>query len=569
MPRVSRSSRRSLAGSSLTTACSGLRDDREPWISKTLAHNLERLVDAGVLFVDRDQHGENYTFKHALIQDAAYSSLLRSTRRQYHRSIAQALAERFSDRVETAPELLARHYTQAGMVAESVPCWLSAGDRALHASAHLEAIADLTTGLDLLAELPAGPTRAGVELEFRLALGPAYMALRGYAAPEVEACYQRARELCRELGDAPQLAPVLHGLWSYYIVRAQHASALALGEEVLELAAATSGDNVLLEVQGNMEVGWSLHFLGELENARLHLERVVELYDHERHGSHAFIYGDNLATSARGALALGLSLLGFPEQSLRQSYETIATLRSLTEHRYSVAFGLDVAATQRQWRGDAAETHALADEAYAFSEEHGLAFVRAMAAIIRGWVLTRQGQIGEGIAGMRRGLADQLATGADLNRPYWLCLIAEACGRTGDAGDALALLDSAEAAAERTDERIWEAEIHRLRGLSLLAAGDPAKPAAAHAAEACFRRALDVSRRQAARSLELRAAMALARLWQSQGRQRAAYDLLAPVYDWFTEGHDAPDLIEANELLAELDLADSHETHPTLHSGGT
>jgi predicted ATPase/class 3 adenylate cyclase len=517
---------------------------------EALRRNLARLVDAGLLFVEQNPRGESYTFKHALIQDAAYGSLLRTTRRQYHQHIARALTEHFPAMVETAPELLAHHYTQAGMIAEAVPCWLRAGQSALHASANPEAIAHLTTGLDLLAGLPAGPERAGVELQFRLALGPAYMAIRGYAAPEVEDCYQRARELCRMLGDTPQLVPVLHGLWSYHIVRAQHASALALGEQVLQLGATTNDDGLLL--QGNMEVGWSHYFLGELEQAREHLERVLELYDHDRHSSHAFIYGDNPATSARGALALALWMFGHPDQSLRHSQENLATLRSQVEHPYSVAFGLNVAAILRQFRGDAPATRALADEALAFSETHGLAFMSAMASILKGWVLTGEGDLGEGIAQMRRGLAAQVATGAELATPYWLCLIADACLQSGASREGLALLDEAEAAAEHTAERLWQAEIHRLRGQLLLAASEPAAPDAACSAEACYRRALQVARRQGARSPELRAAVSLSRLWQTQARNRDAHDLLAPTYGWFTEGLDTPDLRAAAALLSEL-----------------
>ena len=534
---------------------------------RALDRNLAQLVEAGLLFVEEDRRGKSYTFKHALIQDAAYASLLRTTRLQYHRHIAQALTEHFPATVEAAPELLARHYTQAGMIAESVPCWLRAGQRALQASADPEAIAHLTTGLDLLAGLPAGPERAGVELQFRLALGPAYMAIKGYAAPEVEACYQRARELCRELGDTPQLAPVLHGLWSYYIVRAQHTSALALGEQVLQLGAATNDDGLLLE--GNLAVGWSHYFLGELEQARQQLERVLEQYDHDRHSAHAFIYGNNPATSAQGALALGLWLLGYPDQSLRHSQENLATLRSLVKHHpYSVAFDLTVAAILCQWRGDAPATRALAEEAHALSEKHDLAFISAMASILKGWVLTREGELSEGITQMRDGLAAQLATGAELARPYWLCLIAEACHRTGAARDGLALLDDAEAAAEQTGERLWEAEIHRLRGQLLLTASEPDTPEAARTAEACYHRALDVARRQAARSLELRAAVSLSRLWQTEGREPQAHELMTPIYEQFTEGLDTPDLRAAATLLAQLTASFSHKTDLTPLSGG-
>jgi predicted ATPase/class 3 adenylate cyclase len=536
--------------------------------SRALWRNLARLVDAGLLLVEHNPRGATYTFKHALIQDAAYESLLRTTRVQYHRHIAQALTEHehFSAMVKTAPELLAHHYTQAGMIAESVPCWLHAGQRALHASANPEAIAHLTTGLDLLADLPAGPERADTELQFLGMLGPAYMAIRGYAAPEVEACYQRARELCRELGDTPKLVPVLHGLWSYHIVRAQHADALALGEQVLELVAATDDDGLLL--QGNMEVGWSHFFLGELEQAREHLERVLELYDHERHSSHAFTYGDNPATSARSALAQVLWLLGYADQSLRYSEENLTILRSLINHPYSVAFGLDLAAFLRQYLGDAPATRALADEALELSEAQGLALIGAMASILKGWVLTRDGELREGTAQMRRGFAAQLATGAELVRPYWLSLMAEACHRTGAARAGLALLDEAEAAVERTNERYWEAEIHRLRGQLLLATSEPAAPEVNRSAEEAYRRALDVARRQGARSLELRAAISLSLLCQAEGRQAEARDLLAPVYGRLSEGQETSDLRAGAALLAELGAPLRHEPDLTPLSGG-
>ena len=525
--------------------------------SRALRRNLARLVDAGLLFVEHNPRGETYTFKHALIQDAAYGSLLRTTRLQYHRHIAQALTEHFPAMVETAPELLAHHYTQASMMAEAVPCWLRAGQRALHASANPEAIAHLTTGLDLLADLPAGPERAGVELQFRLTLGPAYMAIRGYAAPEVEACYQRARELCRELGDTPQLVPVLHGLWTYHIVRAQHTSAFALGEQVLQLGAATNDDGLLL--QGNMEVGWSHFFLGELEQAREHLERVLALYDHERHSSHAFTYGDNPATSARSALASVLWLLGYPDQALRCSEENLAILRSLVQHPYSVAFGFTVAAFLRQYLGDPSAARALAEEAVVISEAHGLAFIGAMASMFEGWARTREGELDEGMAQMRRGLAAQLATGAELARPYWLWLLAEVCQRTGAAREGLALLDDADATVEHTHDRYWEAEIHRLRGRLLLATAEPAAPASA---EACYRRALEVARRQGAHSLELRAAVSLSRLWQAADRHGEARELLAPIYEQFTEGLDHPELREAAALLDELSFRHEPDLTP-------
>ncbi len=514
---------------------------------RELAANVDRLVDAGLIFIDDDQRETSYTFKHALIQDAAYTSLLRTTRRQYHEHIAQALVDHFAATVENAPELLAYHYREAGMAAESVPYWLQAGRQARHASANPEAIAHLNAGLDVLVALPAGRARTGQELEFRLALGPAYMAIRGYASPAVEACYERARELCRELGDTPQLVPVLHGLWTYHIVRSQHSSALALGKQVIEIGRATEDDGLLL--QGNMETGWSHFFLGELDAAREHLERVLELYDDDRHASHVFTYADNPATSARSNLAQVLWVAGHVERAVRCSEENLTVLRSLTAHPYSVAFGLTLAAVVRQYRGDDAATRELVDQALALAEAQGLAFLGAMATILDGWVIASGGAVDEGMARMRAGLAAQLATGAELARPYWLCLIAEACLWTQACDDGLELLAEAEAAVESTQERYWEAEIHRLRGEILL---KTASASQARAAASSFRRALDIARRQSARTLELRAAVSLARLWQAEGRDREAYDLLAPAFGWFSEGWDTPDLQTAGALLAQL-----------------
>ena len=356
---------------------------------------------------------------------------------------------------------------------------------------------------------------------------------------------------------AADLVSIVHGLWTYHIVSAQHTSALALGEQVLRLGAATNDDGLL---QGYMDVGWSLFFLGEPEQAREHLERVLALYDPERHSSHPFIFGDNPATSARSVLASVLWLLGYPDQALRCSEENLAILRSQVQHPYSVAFGLSVAAFLRQYLGDPPATRALAEEALVISEAHGLAFIDAMASMFEGWARTREGELDEGMARMRRGLAAQLATGAELGRPYWLWLLAEVCQRTGAAREGLALLDDADATVGHTHEHYWEAEIHRLRGLLLLATAEPI-PASA---EACYRRALEVARQQGARSLELRAAVSLSRLWQAAGRYGEARELLAPIYGQFTEGLDQPELREAAALLDELSFR--HE--PDLHSPG-
>ena len=534
--------------------------------AEALRHRLARLVDAGLLFVETDARGETYTFKHALIQDAAYASLLLSTRRTYHRRIAQVLVEQFPATAETAPELLAHHYSEAGMPAEAVPQWLRAGERALRASANPEAIAHLTAGLRLLDTLREGPHRAAQELRFRLAIGPACMAIHGYAAPEVEACYGRARELCRELGDTPQLVPVLHGLWGYHVVRAQHASALALGRQVVELGTTTGDDGLLL--QGHLEVGWSHFFLGELGPAREHLERALALYDSDRHSSHTFTYGEDPAISARSCLAEVLWLLGYVDRSLEASENNVAIIRSEVEHPYTAAFGLDLAAFVRQYLGDTSGVSSLADEALAISNAHGLALMGAMASVLRGWVLAREGDPDGGMAEMRRGFAAQLATGAELLRPWWLSLIAETCAENAAAPQGLEFLGEAERAMDSSHERYWEAEIHRLRG-RLLVVARASDEGESRSPEESFRRALHIAREQGARSLELRAAVSLSRLLRSEGRDGEARELLTPVYRWFTEGLNTPDLREAALLAAELGLPPRSVPHATALSGGS
>ena len=517
-----------------------------------LDEQLRRLVESGLVFTEGSNAGARFTFKHAMVQDAAYESLLRTTRQDYHRRIAQTLVSNFQSTVESAPELVAHHYAGAGEPAESVPYWLRAGKRALRASAYSEAIAQIRSGLDELNELPASPERASQELQLRLTLGPAFMATRGYAAPEVEECYDSARQLCRELGDAPPLAPVLHGLWTYRIVRAQHRAALELAQQVLELGNSTGDDGLIL--QGNMDCGWSLFFQGRLAPARVHLERVLALYDAERHSGHLFTFGDNPATSAGGCLAQVLWLLGYPQAALERSEQTVRMLRTLN-HPYSLVFGLDLAGFVRQYRGDPAATRILVDEAIAESSKHGLAFIEAMGSILRGWVRTQAQDLQDGLQEMRDGLVAQLGTGAELVRPFWFYLQAEALGRTGQVAEGLALLDQAEQVVQATDERYWEAEVHRMRG-HLMASGSAGFSATA--ALDCYLRALDIARGQGARSLELRAAISLALLLRGEGKLVEARNLLLPLYESFTEGFDTPDLREAAVLLGDLGVPTEH-----------
>jgi predicted ATPase/class 3 adenylate cyclase/DNA-binding winged helix-turn-helix (wHTH) protein len=485
------------------------------------------------------------TFKHALIQEAAYHSLLKSTRQRYHQQIAQVLADRFPEAVETQPELLAYHYTEAGLPAQAVPAWLRAGQHALERSAHIEAIAHLSKGLEVLKTLPDTLERTQLELVLQTTLGPALMATKGYAAPEVEYAYARARELCQQVGDTPQLFQALWGLWYFYLVRAEFQTAHELGEQLLHLAQRVQAQVLLL--LAHRVLGQTLAFLGEFATAQAHLDRGMTLYDPEQHRSLASLYGQDQGVICRSWAALALWCLGYPDQALRRSREAVILAQELA-HPFSLAYAICFAGMFCQLRRDVQAAQERATVEIALCAEQGFALYLARGTILQGWTMAEQGQGAEGFAQMRQGLASYQATGAAVFRPYYLAFLAEAHGKVGQAEKGLSVLAEAVAAVHKTGERFYAAELYRLKGELLLV-----HSAENHgAAEAYFQQALDVARRQQAKSWELRAAMSLSRLWQRQGKREQARELLAEVYNWFTEGFNTADLQEARTLLAEL-----------------
>lgn len=511
----------------------------------TLQDALGQLVETELFYQRGLPPHATYQFKHALIQEAAYQSLLKSTRQHYHQQIAQALLERFPETVEIQPELLAYHYTEAGLPAQAVPYWLRAGQRAVERSANIEAISHLTKGLGVLKTLPDTTHRTRQELDVQITLGPVLMATKGAGAPEVEHTYARARELCQQMGETPQLFPVLYGLWLFHLVRAQLQTARDLGEQLLGLA--QRSQEVALILEAHRALGTSLFYLGELALARTHLERALALYNPHEHHSLAFRSGQDPGVVCRGFAAWALGILGYPDQALQRSHETITPPRELA-HPFSLAYALDFAARIHQFRREGHLTQEQAQTLIALSREQGFTQRLATGTIMWGWALTTQGQGEEGIAQMRQGLAAFRATGAELAQPYYLALLGEAYGELGRAGDGLKVLAKALATIRKTGEQFCEAELHRLKGELLLTYS-----AEHHAeVEACFQQALDVARRQRAKSWELRAAMSLCRLWQQQGKRTEACRLLAPIYNWFTEGFDTADLQEAKVLLKEL-----------------
>jgi predicted ATPase len=525
-----------------------------PWDEGTLQRGLQQLVEAEFLYQRGLPPQATYLFKHALIQEAAYQSLLRSTRQQHHQHIAQILEARFAEICATQPELLAHHYMEAGLMAQAIPYWQQAGTRAIQRSANMEAIAHVQHGLALLAMLPDLPQRTQHEFDFLTTLGPALMATKGYAAPEVVQAYTRARELCQQVGESPEHVPVLWNLWLFYLARAEHQTALELGEQCLRLAQRVQEAALLLEAHYALGVSWFL--LGNLVLACTHLEHTVALYDPAQHHGLTYRYGGiDSGMAGFGVSAWTLWLRGYPAQARTQSASALRLARQLA-HPFSLARTLYYDTLLCQLRRDASAAHDQADAAIAVATAQNFALARASGLIMRGWAIAVQEHSPEGLVQIRQGLDMYRATGATYQQPHFLTLLAEASGLLGQPDGGLAALDEALTLMEQTGERYYEAELHRQRGELLLMrtdqrhlSQDSREPLEA---ERCFQQALDVARQQQAKSLELRAAMSLARLWQQRGQRTAAHALLAPIYGWFSEGFDTPALQEAKVLLDAL-----------------
>jgi predicted ATPase len=512
-----------------------------------LHRGLAHLQAAEFLYETRLFPERAYTFKHALTQQVAYQSLLTSTRQRYHQQLAQAL-EAHPETMETQPELLAHHHTEAGCPELAVAYWQKASQRAIERSAHAEAISHLTKGLDVLKTLPDTRTRAQQELGLQNTLGPVLMAIRGWAAPEVEATYTRARALCQQVGDTPQLFPALLGIGTFYLASGKLQTARQLREQLLSLAQLQQESALLLHA--HLALGAALLWLGELAQAREHLEQGIHFYDQNPSHSPSFA-GDDPGVCGRRLVALALSLLGYPEQALQRSREALTLAQELS-HPFSLAFVLSQTAMLHQFRREAQATRECAEAVMTLSTEQGFSRFLAMGTVLWGWVLTQQGHGEEGIAQIRQGLAAWQVTGQEQGRPYFLALQAEAYGKVGKAEAGHTMLTEALALVDKTGEHQQEAELHRLAGDLLLAQGGESQKVPE--AEACFRRALAVARHQQAKSWELRAAMSLSRLWQQQDRRAEALELLAPIYSWFTEGFDTPDLQKAKALLEDLGI---------------
>jgi predicted ATPase len=503
---------------------------------------VARLVASELVFQRGTPPDAVYSFKHALVQDAAHSSLLRSTRQQLHAQIAEALETQSPELMNTQPELFAQHYAEAGLVEKSVACWSKAGHRSAARAAMVEAAAQLREGLDLLTLLPDNPERQRQELLFCSALGTALPFVKGGAAPEAGQAYARARELWERLGSPSEFLQVPYGQSRYHAFRGEFDLARRLDEDLLRLSRQRNDSRALL--LGHLSSGRNLVCAGRFALSRSHFEEVLALYEPISHGSLVHQAGIHPRINAQGYLAIVLFCLGLPDQALALSNAAIVEGQRLA-HPPSLAGPLTAGTLLLSLVGENAALEERAGLLIAVATEQGFPFWSAMGTIYRGWARVKNGDVAEGMSLLRHSSASYRAAGALMLMPHFIALLARACEIAGQIEEGLALLDDALQIVERTGERWFAAELYRHKGQLLLRQGHT------EAAEELYRKALSIAEKQEAKLWELRAAASLARVRRDQGRHAEARDLLAPVYDWFTEGFDTPDLKEAKALLDE------------------
>lgn len=509
----------------------------------TLRDGLSQLVAGELLYQRGRPPRARYTFKHALIQDAAYQSLLKRTRRRYHQEVAQLLEVRFRQQVETEPELLAYHFTGAEMPAEAVAYWLKAAKRANSRSAYREALAQLQTARPLLEGLPPGRERTRIELQLELERAVALQATKGMAASETTEAFGAVHEFCRKLGDEAddiyQRASSALGVSA--IVRAQWTRALEITRELLKRAEALHDETSVMA--GHRMLGFTEFFSGNLLAGRDHLEVAVKLYDYEKHHGVAAVVGQDPGVGSLAILSWILLPLGFPDAALARAREAIELAGKL-KHAHSQAYALHYASVVHLERAEYELARREAEAAIGLSEEYGFPIWLTLSRIIKGEALAQLGNPEEGLIELRRGIDEFQSTGTQASLPSHFLGLARALRCAQRYAEALDAVREGLDTVERNSERRAEAELYRVQGeLLCISSTDRAE------GEACLQRAIDIARAQSAKLWELRAATSAARLWHERGESKQAHDLLAPISGWFTEGLDTVDLVAAKTLL--------------------
>ena len=513
---------------------------------------LERLIGAGLLLRQGSAPYETYFFKHALVRDAAYSTLLREQRRALHGRIAETLESQFPEVSEKQPELLARHCTEAGQIEKAAALWGKAGLRSAQRSALVEASEQLRRALDQIATLAPTSALRREEIKLQVALITPLLHVSGYAAPETRAAVERARLLIEQaeaLGEPPEdpvlLFSVLYGFWVANLVAFNGDVMRELAVQFLTLADKQRATGPLMMAHRIM--GLSLLHTGDIVDGRGHLDRAITLYDPAEHRPLATRFGQDVGAATLCWKSLAFWLLGSPEVALADTEHALMVAREIG-HSATLMYVLNFSAWTHIHCGNYATTNALVDEFSALKDQTGSVFWGAWGMMQRGCLLALTGKASDAVQTITCGVTAMRSTGTTMWMPFWLSYLARANAEIGQPDDARRCIGEAMAAVETAKERWCEAEVNRIAGEIALLSPEPDLAKAA----AYFERALAVAREQQAKSWELRAAMSLARLWRDQGNRDEARDLLAPVYGWFTEGFDTLDLKEAKALLDAL-----------------
>ncbi|UVO27502.1 adenylate/guanylate cyclase domain-containing protein [Bradyrhizobium arachidis] len=516
-----------------------------PLDEDALQRALDELLAAELIFRRGVAPDALYSFKHALVQQIAHESLLKSKRQQIHARIAEAFQLYYPARAEAEPEMIALHLTEAGLAKNAVGYLLRAGRIAAGRSANLEAITHLTKGLEALKSCPPGSDRDRQELALQTAIGGPLIAIHGYTAPQLGTAFTRAHALCKELNDADALFATLSGKFIFHFVRGDYA---AMQDLVAEARRAAEGTRDLaLELSTHRLTGLTAMYAGDFPTARSEFELILSRYDPGAHRPPPVHYIHDAKASALPYLAVVLWLLGFPEQAesaSRAAFEYAAELNQTNLTAHVRVYG---GAAPAELMGDVAATRAHADAVIDLADQHSLNYWRLSGLILRGWAMALEGNAEVGLALMHQNLNARDKLGAGWYQVRYLCMLASTYLQLGDGDKAFTALAEAEALAARNDEHMWESELSRIGGELRKMRGAPPGEVELH-----LQNALKIARGQSAKSLELRAAISLARLWRGQGRFIDARTLLVPIYEWFTEGFETPDLLAARALLAEL-----------------
>jgi predicted ATPase/DNA-binding winged helix-turn-helix (wHTH) protein len=486
-----------------------------------------------------------YRFRHALYQGVVYARLPVGSRTRLHQQIGQHLETAYGEWARDIAAELAVHFDRGRDGLRAVQYRQQAAENALRRHGHGDAIAHCAAGLEVLATLPETPERTGHELALHTILGPALITARGYATPEVEQTYTRALQLCDALGEPPERFAVLFGLTAWHFVRGECTAVNELAEQLLYLAQRHNNPAMLVEAHAAM--GTLLMFRGELMASWAHLEAGLALYDPDQHRAHVYTYGQDPGLVCLSQGVDNLWLRGYPDQALARLHAALELARGLS-HPATLAYTMLIAALLHQRRRDVDAVRKWADAAITLATENALPHWLALGTMYAGWALAAQGRMAEGLAQIQQGLAGYRATGVGLGVTRWLGLLAEVYGRNGRAAEGCALFPEALAVAHNENPN-HEAELYRIQGDLLAQVGGRHTE---EKAEASMHQALAMARQQQARSLELRAAISLGRLWQHQGKRDTARHLLGSVYHWFTEGFDTADLQKARIMLDEL-----------------